>query len=44
MLLKPTTFELEIQRTDLMRHEGTALVRDSLVNELFYSIFYCVLK
>ena len=34
MGLEPTTFELEVQRADPLRHEGTALVSGSVLNEL----------
>ena len=44
MGLEPTTFELEVQRADPLRHEGTALASNSIVNELAYSKFYCILK
>ena len=33
---EPTTFELEVQRADPLRHEGTAQAKDSVANELFY--------
>ena len=36
MGLEPTTFELEVQRADPLRYEGTAQVHDSVANELFY--------
>ena len=36
MGLEPTTFELEVQRADPLRHEGTALVSGSVINELCY--------
>ena len=36
MGLEPTTFELEVQRTDPLRHEGSAQASDSVANELFY--------
>ena len=35
MELEPTTFELEVQRADRLRHEGTSQVSDSVANELF---------
>ena len=34
MGLEPTTFELEVQRADPLRHEGTAVVNASVLNEL----------
>ena len=34
MGLKPTSFELEAQRADPLRHEGTALVSGSVLNEI----------
>ena len=36
MGLEPTTFELEVQRADPLRHEGTIVANDSVVNELAY--------
>ena len=36
MGLEPPTFELQVQRADQLRHEGTAQVSDSVANELFY--------
>ena len=36
MGLEPTTFELEVQRADPLRHEGTAQVKDSVAHQLFY--------
>ena len=36
MGLEPTTFELEVQRADLLRHEGTALVSGWVINEFSY--------
>ena len=36
MKLEPTTFELEVQRSDPFRHKGSAQVSDSVANELFY--------
>ena len=44
MGLEPTTFEFEVQRADPLRHEGTALMSNSVVNELSYSKFYLILK
>ena len=35
MGLEPTNFELDVQRADPMRHEGTAQANDSVANELF---------
>ena len=40
MGLEPTTFELEVQRADPLRHEGTALVSGSVINELSYWNFF----
>ena len=34
MGLEPTTFELKVQRADPLRHEGTIVDSDSVVNEL----------
>ena len=34
MRLEPTTFELEVQRADPLRHEGTARLNASVLNEL----------
>ena len=34
MGLEPTTFELEVQRADPLRHEGTAVLNVSVLNEL----------
>ena len=36
MGIEPTTFELEVQRADPLRHEGTAQVKDSVAQELLY--------
>ena len=36
MGLEPTTFEIEVQRADQLRPEGTAQVNDSVANEVFY--------
>ena len=36
MGVEPTTFKLEVQRADPLRHEGTAQANDSVANELFY--------
>ena len=36
MGLEPTTFELEVQRADPLRHESTAQANDSVANERFY--------
>ena len=36
MGLEPTIFQLEVQRADPLRHEGTAMVSDSVANELVY--------
>ena len=37
MGLEPTTFELEVQRTDPLRREGTSWATDSVLKELAYS-------
>ena len=36
MGLEPTTFELEIERADPLRHEGTIVQREKVVIELAY--------
>ena len=36
MGLEPTTFELEVQRADPLRHEGTIVQGEEVVNELAY--------
>ena len=36
MGLEPTTFELQVQRADPLRHEGTALMSGSVINEFSY--------
>ena len=36
MGVEPTTFELEVQRADPLRHEGTPKANDSVANELLY--------
>ena len=36
MGLEPTTFELEVQRADPLRHEGTALMSGWVINEFSY--------
>ena len=36
MGLEPTTFELEVQRADPLRHEGTIAHSEEVVNELAY--------
>ena len=36
MGLEPTTFELEVQRADPLRHEGTIVQSEEVVNELAY--------
>ena len=36
MGLEPTTFELEVQRADPLRHEGTIAQNEEVVNELAY--------
>ena len=36
MGLEPTTFELEVQRADFLRHKGTIVESDSVVNGLAY--------
>ena len=36
MALEPTSFELEVQRADSLRHEGTIMQSDEVVNELAY--------
>ena len=36
MGLEPTTFELEVQRADPLRHEGTVMQSDEVVNDLAY--------
>ena len=36
MGVEPTTFELEVQRADPLRHEDRAQANDSVANELFY--------
>ena len=36
MGLEPTFFQLEVQGADPLHHEGTAMVSDSVVNELVY--------
>ena len=33
MELEPTTFELEVQRADRLRHEGTAVLNASVLNQ-----------
>ena len=33
---EPTTFELEVQRADSLRHEGTIMQSEEVVNELDY--------
>ena len=37
MGLEQTTFELEVQRADPLRHEGTGQANDSVANERFYT-------
>ena len=45
MRLEPTTFALEVQRADPLRHEGTIGQSDSVVNELAYwKNSYCIIK
>ena len=34
MGLEPTTFELEVQRADPFRHEGTSVLNVSVLNEI----------
>ena len=34
MGLEPTTFELEVQRADLLRHEGSAVLHALVLNEI----------
>ena len=36
MGLEPTSFELEVQRADPLRHEGTIVQSEEVVNELAY--------
>ena len=36
MGLEPTTFKLEVQRADPLRHEGTVMQSDEVVNDLAY--------
>ena len=45
MGLEPTTFELDNQRADKLRHEGTSLVEDLVVYKVgYWQKFYCILK
>ena len=36
MGLEPTSFELEVQRADPLRHEGTIVLSEEVVNEVDY--------
>ena len=44
MGLEPTTFELEVQRADPLRHEGTALMSWQYWTSFSSGKFYCILK